>query len=74
LFFDHLLTDVLFFLEALSLTVLFKLGDVLLLLGILILHTFMLLLLATYLVLIGFKVFIGTVEIITGTCLLGPSL
>lgn len=71
---DHLLANFLLLLEALSLTVFFELTDMLLSLGILVLHTFMLLLFAAHLFFISFKFFIGTVQIFAGACLLGTSL
>jgi hypothetical protein len=74
LLFDHLLSDLLLFLESLGFTVLLQLINVLLLLGIFVLSALMFVLTAFDFLFISFEVLIGLIKFITGTGLLGTSL
>jgi hypothetical protein len=74
LLFDHLLSDILLFLESLGLAILLQLIDMLLLLGIIVLNAFMFLLTAFDFLFISFQILIGLVKIFAGASLFGTSL
>ena len=71
---DHLLSDILLLLESLGFTILLKLVDVFLLLGIFVLDALVLIFLAFNFLFISFKILIGLVKLITSASLLGTSL